>query len=264
MKWDNHISKWASILALICCEASNQQIYAAAWLIKMITSLRYLARQVEGVRGYVECEGNGIQIIWLRCDDVNGLEEWMGKRINMLSHDTQDDILKIMASNVLCGILIDVKRNEYVFFFLDETSYISTKEQLCTCLRHVDTNLEINEDFIGMFETDKSNAFRNSYVDKRRAYRLWYETEALQRSMVRYYGGSIEWRSRHHIKRKSKDGLFSPHGTLLEFKSSRQYSQNIIFMRDLQDYVITSPTLFVLQQSEWRHFKLFSRTSAKI
>ena len=76
----------------------------------------------------------------------------MRKHINWLSHDQQNEILKIMARNVLRGMLTDVKQNEYLFLIHGERTDIGTKDQLCTYQRHVDTNLQINEDFIGIYE----------------------------------------------------------------------------------------------------------------
>ena len=63
-----------------------------------------------------------------------------------------------MASTVLCGILADVKQTKYFSFIAAVTTDVSTKEQLCICLRHADINLQVNEDFTGMCETDKTDA----------------------------------------------------------------------------------------------------------
>ena len=61
----------------------------------------------------------------------------------------------VVLSTVLCGIFADVKQNKY-FLIVGETTDVSTNEQLCICLRHVDLNLQVSEDFIGMYETDKT------------------------------------------------------------------------------------------------------------
>ena len=40
----------------------------------------------------------------------------------------------------------------------DEASDSSNKEQLVICIRWVDTELEVHEDFIGLYEVDKTDA----------------------------------------------------------------------------------------------------------
>lgn len=40
----------------------------------------------------------------------------------------------------------------------DETADISNKEQLVICLRWVDANLEVHEDFIGLNHIEQANA----------------------------------------------------------------------------------------------------------
>ena len=51
----------------------------------------------EAIRRNVECEGIVMQLLRLRCGDVNYLDESMGKRVNWLSHDPQDE--KILKSS---------------------------------------------------------------------------------------------------------------------------------------------------------------------
>lgn len=40
----------------------------------------------------------------------------------------------------------------------DETTDASNKEQLVVCLRHVDDDLEVHEDFVGLYEVENTEA----------------------------------------------------------------------------------------------------------
>ena len=41
---------------------------------------------------------------------------------------------------------------------VDETTDVSVKEQVSICLRHVDDEFKVNEDFIGYYETGKTDS----------------------------------------------------------------------------------------------------------
>ena len=65
-----------------------------------------------------------------------------------------------MGNSVLCGILRDIKDKSGLFSVLaDESRDISNEEQLTCIIRWVYLpNLEINEDFIGMYLIKKPDA----------------------------------------------------------------------------------------------------------
>ncbi len=72
-------------------------------LLKIVSSIRYLARQGLPLRGDgSEEDGNFLQLLQLKGEDDAGLLEWMKRKVNRYtSHDIQNDVLKVMATNIL-------------------------------------------------------------------------------------------------------------------------------------------------------------------
>ena len=68
------------------------------------------------------------------------------------SADIQNEILDIMALNVMRNIITSIQAAPFFSLMVDETTDISNKEQLIVCLRWVDSHLEAHEDFIGLYE----------------------------------------------------------------------------------------------------------------
>ena len=67
------------------------------------------------------------------------------------STDIQNEILDIMALNVLWNIITSIQAASFFSLMVDETTDIANKEQLVVCLSWVDSHLEAHEDFIGHF-----------------------------------------------------------------------------------------------------------------
>ena len=66
------------------------------------------------------------------------------------SPDIQNDILSIMAFSVLCSISNEVA-GKYYSIMIDETTDNSTVEQMAFCLRNVDDNFDVHEEFMGLY-----------------------------------------------------------------------------------------------------------------
>ena len=105
-------------------------------MIKIIQSLKYLARQSIAIQSDKEKESNFIQLLKLRSLDDLSLKTWLEKTTEdkYTSHDIQNEVLTIMSHHVLREIVNDIRPN---FFSLlgDEYTDISNKEQLGNCLR---------------------------------------------------------------------------------------------------------------------------------
>lgn len=136
----------------------RQQKQGSVFLLKMITSLQYLVRQGLPLRGHDEKSGNYYELLQLRSTDVPGLADWLSRRSNWMSHDIQDEILQIMSHCVLRDVISDINSNRYFSVIVDETTDVSTREQVAMCVRHVDDNLTISEDFIGLYESSETDA----------------------------------------------------------------------------------------------------------
>jgi len=136
IKWNAYCSQ-SSVVGQLSSEALKQQQKAATYLLTTISSLKYLARQGMPIRGHDENEGNYCQLLQLRSADVEGLRGWLSRRRNWLSHDIQDEMLQIMALDILRKIVDRIKSNRFFSLIVDETTDESTKEQLSICIRHV-------------------------------------------------------------------------------------------------------------------------------
>ena len=158
LKWV-HYSKSQSVAAQISKQLLRDQVLAQKCLLKIISSLRYLARQGLAVRGHSENDGNLMQLLQLRGEDSDDLISWLDRRENWLSHDIQNELLEIMSRIVLKSILAEVKQNKYFTIIVDEATDVSFREQVSICLRHVSSNtLEIQEEFTGLYETENTTA----------------------------------------------------------------------------------------------------------
>ena len=91
LKWV-HYSKSHSVAAQLSKQLQSDQIVAQKCLLRLISSLRFLARQGLAVRGHDEAQGNLLQLLQLRSEDCSELCNWMERRDNWLSHDVQNEI----------------------------------------------------------------------------------------------------------------------------------------------------------------------------
>jgi hypothetical protein len=78
----------------------------------------------------------------------------------------QNEILQLLASDVLRRILADVQQSNYYSIMLDETSDCSRHEQLAVCLRYCDAQLDIREVFTGFHDLVKQDAMRLFSITK--------------------------------------------------------------------------------------------------
>ena len=63
----------------------------------------------------------------------------------------QNEIIKVMAMNVLRTITSSLQTSLFVTLMMDETTDISNKEQVTFTIRWVSENLEVNEEFVGLY-----------------------------------------------------------------------------------------------------------------
>lgn len=129
-------------------------------LMKIFSTLKALARQGLPIRGAKNDENsNFMTFLKARAEDVAELKSWLQRDgYRWLHHDSQNEILELMATTVLSEIMDEIREAEYFSISLDETSDISRTEQISVCLRIVSENLTANEHFIGFFSTPNTKA----------------------------------------------------------------------------------------------------------
>ena len=88
-------------------------------------------------------------------DEPDGkLAKWIErKRSNCTGHETQNELLKVMAMQVLKQITSNLQSCKFTTM-VDVTTDISTTEQVVLVFRWVDNLLQVHEDFVGLYQTD--------------------------------------------------------------------------------------------------------------
>ena len=119
--------------------------------------LRFLARQSLALRGGGdEHDSNFTQLLKLRAEDDERIKEWMKKNTDKyVSHNMQNEMLKLMSLEVSHKIKDCLYSADYCSIMIDETTDCSNSEQVVICCRWIDSSLEAHEDFIGLYQVGK-------------------------------------------------------------------------------------------------------------
>ncbi len=144
--------KRPSVIAQIQTQKQKEQAIARNSLLKLFTSVRYLLRQGSGFRGHDESDGSYPQLLKLRTEDVPDLQMYLKNTTNFTSPCAQNEMIEMFSHHILRKIVSDIQLNEFYAVTVDGTKDISGKEQESFCLRHVDSDLYVHEDFIGLYE----------------------------------------------------------------------------------------------------------------
>ena len=87
------------------------------------------------------------------------ITSWMEKkREKYLHHDTQNEIIRLMAFIIIRNVAKNIKDSIFYSIMADEVTNCSNKEQRVICFRWVDKGFDIHEDFIGIYNVDKIKA----------------------------------------------------------------------------------------------------------
>lgn len=129
-------------------------------LLQLFDSLLFLARQGLATRGHTDETSNYKQLLSLRAKDSPGLAAWLrsDRHNKWLSHAIESEMLERLAHSMLRQLLDEIRSHEYFALIVDETTDISRIEQLSLCIRHVDEHFNIQDDFIGLYATPKTDA----------------------------------------------------------------------------------------------------------
>lgn len=125
-------------------------------LRRIIQNLRFLSRQGLALRGHSDgADSNFTQLLHLRAFDCPGVTAWVEKKSNKyISGDIQNELLQIMAHNILRTISSCIRRNGFYSLMADECTDVANKEQFVVCIRWVDHDLVGNEEVIGLYQVD--------------------------------------------------------------------------------------------------------------
>ena len=145
--------------AVIKSASRSAQESARKNLRTLITTVQFLARQGLALRGHDGSEGNFQELLRLRSRDCPELAEWLKRKENFTHHDIQNELLRLISHDVLRGVVADVNSGSEAKYFaviVDGTQDISGVEQESLCVRFVDDDFHVHEEFLGFFECASS------------------------------------------------------------------------------------------------------------
>ncbi|KAG0419191.1 hypothetical protein HPB47_004308 [Ixodes persulcatus] len=147
------------VISQVVQHSLSEQKKARAALLVIVSSLRYLGRTGNGVRGHEADDGNLMSLLEERASDVPELKAWLKRRDNWLAPTIQNEILEILAHMVQRDIVDEIKRSPFYAIMADSTTDMSGLEQFTLCVRCVDpSSLVIKELFTGLYNPPDSTA----------------------------------------------------------------------------------------------------------
>ncbi|KAJ1526617.1 hypothetical protein ONE63_008203 [Megalurothrips usitatus] len=134
----------------------------------MFLSLKLLARQGLAIRGDTPTEGNLIQLLKRRAEDVPELARWLQRREKFVSPEIQNEMLKIMAHEIQRDIIKEIQASKVFSSIMDECRDEGNLEQLSICIRSVDLKtLQAVEHFMGFYTASdtKGQSLKEMFID---------------------------------------------------------------------------------------------------
>jgi len=139
---------------MLSSQHAHQKKQNRECLLKIISNLKFLARQGLPLRGDgSEADSNFMQLMKLYARDDHQLAEWLDKKTNKyVSHDIQNELLRVMALSVLREIAQSIHESPFFSVMCDECVDVSNKERLAICIRwNSNADLEVHEDVVGLY-----------------------------------------------------------------------------------------------------------------
>jgi len=85
--------------------------------------------------------------------------DWLKQKANKyISHQNQNDILKIMAMHMLREVASCLQQSPFITIMMDETTDVSNNEQSVIIFRWVSEDFEVNEEFLGVYQVPSIDA----------------------------------------------------------------------------------------------------------
>ena len=135
----------------------EEKITNRKMLLTFFQNIRFLACQGLPLRdsNHMEVQSNFDQLLLLRALDCPDILTWMNKKSNKyMSHDIQNECLRIMAHNIIREVGCNISKSGCFTIMADECTDVANKEQFTICIRWVGDDPQDHEDFIGMYQVD--------------------------------------------------------------------------------------------------------------
>ena len=151
---------------ILSSQLAKQRLERRKCFLKLLSNARFLARQGLAFRGDGnESNSNFMALLDLRSEDDTKLVAWAKQRTDKYtSPEMQNDMVKVMALRILRKISTIIQATPFYTIMVDETADVSNKEQVVVCIRWVDDNFEVHEDFIRLYQVDSTGAEKIYHV----------------------------------------------------------------------------------------------------
>lgn len=146
------LQKQPHISAQLSAQKLADQNTGRECLKTIFSTARFLLRQGLAFRGHSDEEGNFIQLLKLRSQEIPVLRTWMRNHVSYTSPLIQNEIIRMFSDKILNNIVTSIKESKYFSVICDGTQDVSGKEQESLCIRYVDSDLIPQEVFLGMYE----------------------------------------------------------------------------------------------------------------
>ena len=134
------------------------QKYHQRMLVKLLSSIRFLACQGLPLRGHLEdVNGNLYKFLLLRADDCPQLNSWVLRK-EYTSPDIINEIIAIMGNTVLREILGLIRTSMWFSAIADEATDVSRNEQMSLTIQWIDDSYQIYEEPIGLVQLPNTKA----------------------------------------------------------------------------------------------------------
>lgn len=150
-------SKQQSVNIQLQQQTSDDQKENYHMLLKHLSTVKMLLRQGLALRGHTEKEGNLTQLLLLRSEDVPELKKWVSNQ-RYTSPDIVNEQVNMMGQMILRTLLVKMQAAGWYSILADETRDMSNLEQLTICIRWVDAQYGVHEDFIGLLQVPNTTA----------------------------------------------------------------------------------------------------------
>ena len=120
----------------------------------IVQNVQHLGRQGLAFRGHNDEESNFIQLLKLRSHDQPDISEWLARKggDKYTSPEVQNELLTLMCHAILRAITTKVQQADFFSLMTDECVDCANSEQLAIYFRYVDSDLEVHEEFIGLYQ----------------------------------------------------------------------------------------------------------------
>ena len=144
----------------LSAQHAREKLERRQCFLKLLSNVRFLARQALPLRGDGdESDSNYIQLLKLRGEDDPRIFQWLKKKTDKYtSADMQNEMIRVMAFQVLREIAERLHSTKFYTIMADETTDAANHEQVVICIRWVNDDFEVHEEFIGLYKVDSIDA----------------------------------------------------------------------------------------------------------